>query len=135
MVALFSSVHAIYAQAVANAEIHGTVQDVSGAVVPSVQIKATQVDTGRVETTVSGADGLYNFLNLPVGEYKIEAAAPAFLGFGSPDTSAYRLPPYQMELATTCGGPGCPSNISVDSTSSTFLPRGTFSCVSQDCRS
>jgi hypothetical protein len=43
--------------------------------------------------------------------------------------------PYQMELATTCGGPGCPSNISVDNTSSTFLPRGTFSSVSQDFRS
>jgi hypothetical protein len=81
VVALLSSANAIYAQAVANAEIHGTVQDVSGAVVPSVQIKATQVDTGRVETTLSGADGLYSLLNLPVGEYQIEATAPAFKSY------------------------------------------------------
>jgi hypothetical protein len=81
VVALLSSANAIYAQAVANAEIHGTVQDVSGAVVPSVQIKAMQVETGRVETTVSDANGLYSFLNLPVGEYQIEATAPAFKSY------------------------------------------------------
>jgi hypothetical protein len=81
MVALLNSDHAIYAQAVANAEIHGIVQDVSGAVVPNAQIKATQVETGRVETTVSSVDGLYSFLNLPVGEYKIEATAPAFKSY------------------------------------------------------
>jgi Carboxypeptidase regulatory-like domain len=80
-VALLSSADAMYAQAVANAQIHGTVQDASGAVVPSAEIKAKQVDTGRVETTISGADGLYNFLNLPVGEYQIEAAAPAFKSY------------------------------------------------------
>ena len=51
------------------------------------------------------------------------------------DTSPHRIVSYQIELATTCGGPGSPSNISVESTSSTFLPRGTFSPVSQDLRS
>jgi hypothetical protein len=50
---------------------------------------------------------------------------------GLVDIGHYRIIPYQMELATTCGGPGCPSNISVDNTSSTFLPRGTCSSVSQ----
>lgn len=54
---------------------------------------------------------------------------------GLVDIGHYRIVPYQMELATTCGGPGCPSNISVDNTSSTFLPRGTFSSVSQDFKS
>src|ERR1700733_1767921 len=47
----------------------------------------------------------------------------------------YCIIAHQTEVAITCGGPGCPSNISVDNTSSTFLPRGGFSCVNQDFRS
>ena len=81
MVTLLCSAHTIYAQAVANAQIHGIVQDASGAVVPNAQIKATQVETGRVETTISSSEGLYSFPNLPVGEYKIEATASAFKSY------------------------------------------------------
>lgn len=69
------------AQAVANAEIHGIVQDASGAVVPGAQIRATQIDTGRVQATTSGNDGLYSLPNLPVGAYKIDAVSPAFKSY------------------------------------------------------
>ena len=73
-----STIQVGYAQAVANAQIHGIVEDASGAIVAGAQIKATQVETGRIETTVSAANGLYSFVNLPVGEYKVEAEAAAF---------------------------------------------------------
>ena len=71
----------VYAQAVANAQIHGTVQDSSGAVVSGAQVKATQTDTGYTQTTVSGADGLYSLPNLPVGPYKIEVTSEAFKSY------------------------------------------------------
>ena len=68
-------------QAVANATIHGVVQDSTGAAVPGTQVKATQVDTGYTQTTVTGADGLYSIPNLPVGPYKLDVASQAFRGY------------------------------------------------------
>jgi hypothetical protein len=70
-----------FAQAVANAEIHGIVQDVSGAVVSGAQIKATQIETGYSQTTVSGGDGIYALPNLPVGSYKIDVVGQAFKSY------------------------------------------------------
>jgi hypothetical protein len=66
------------AQAVANAEIRGVVMDASGAVVPNALIKATQTETGRVRTTVAGAEGSYVLPNLAVGSYRLEVSAPSF---------------------------------------------------------
>jgi hypothetical protein len=65
-------------QSVANAQIHGTVQDSSGAIVPGADIKATQTETGRTQTAVSGADGTYLLPGLPVGDYSLEVSSPAF---------------------------------------------------------
>jgi hypothetical protein len=70
-----------FAQAVANAEIHGIVQDASGAVVSGAQIKATQTETGYSQTTVSGGDGIYALPNLPVGSYKIDVVGQAFKSY------------------------------------------------------
>lgn len=78
---LFLASHRSFAQAVANATIHGTVQDSSGAAVPGTQVKATQVDTGYTQTTVSGADGLYSIPNLPVGPYKLDFTSQAFKSY------------------------------------------------------
>jgi hypothetical protein len=69
------------AQAVANAEIHGIVQDASGAVVSGAQVKATQTDTGYTQTAISGSDGIYNLPNLPVGSYKIDVVVQTFKSY------------------------------------------------------
>ena len=69
------------AQAVANAEIRGVISDSSGAVVPAAQIKATQTETGRFRTTLSGSDGSYALPSLPVGPYKLEVSAPSFASY------------------------------------------------------
>src|SRR6266478_2497855 len=66
------------AQAVANAQIHGVISDPTGAVITGVQIKATQIETRQVRTTVSTGDGSYVLPNLPVGPYTLEITAQAF---------------------------------------------------------
>src|SRR6266446_3038628 len=66
------------AQAVANAQIHGVISDPTGAVITGVQIKATQIETRQVRTTVSTGDGSYVLPNLPVGPYTLEVTAQAF---------------------------------------------------------
>ena len=66
-------------QAVNNAQIHGLVQDTTGAAVSGAQVKATQLDTGRTQQTISGGDGAYTLPGLPIGgAYSIEVTASGF---------------------------------------------------------
>lgn len=66
------------AQAVANATIRGVVTDTSDAAVPSAQVKAIQIGTAQISSTVSGSDGAYALPNLPIGPYRLEVTAPSF---------------------------------------------------------
>jgi Carboxypeptidase regulatory-like domain len=68
----------VTAQAVANAEVHGTVADPSGAVIPGAMVKAIQTDTGQNLSTVTGSDGSYVLTNLPVGPYRLEVSSASF---------------------------------------------------------
>ena len=68
----------IFAQAVSNAQIHGVITDSTDAVVPGAQIKATQIQTGQVRSTVSTSDGSYVLSNLAIGPYTLEVATQAF---------------------------------------------------------
>src|SRR5215471_4632197 len=56
----------------------GTVTDASGALIPGVEVKATNVDTGVESTTVTNETGTYNFPSLLPGKYTITAALPGF---------------------------------------------------------
>jgi hypothetical protein len=69
---------AAWAQAISVSQIQGTIQDSTGAVLPGVDIKITQTDTGLVRTTVSGPDGGYLLPALPVGPYRLEATLQGF---------------------------------------------------------
>src|SRR5438093_445395 len=62
----------------ATAQISGTVRDQSGAVLPGVEITATQTDTGIARTTISNETGSFVLPNLAVGPYKFEASLPGF---------------------------------------------------------
>src|SRR5439155_26540264 len=62
----------------ATAQISGTVRDQSGAVLPGVEITATQTDTGIARSTVSNETGSFVLPNLALGPYKFEAALPGF---------------------------------------------------------
>src|SRR5215467_551787 len=66
----------IWAQA--TAQITGSVKDQSGAVLPGVEITATQTATGAKRTAVSDETGSYILQNLSIGPYTIEAALPGF---------------------------------------------------------
>ena len=69
----------VWAQA--SAQISGTVKDQSGAVLPGVEVTATQIETGVARTTVTNETGSYVLPNLPVGPYKLEAALGGFRTF------------------------------------------------------
>lgn len=67
---------AVWAQA--TAQMHGVVQDMSGAAIPGAMVKATQTETGIARTVTTGADGAYVISNLPLGPYSIEVNKEGF---------------------------------------------------------
>src|SRR5437870_5958902 len=69
----------VWAQA--TAQISGAVQDQSGAVLPGVEVTATQTETGARRSTVTNETGNYVLPNLPLGSYRLEAALPGFRTF------------------------------------------------------
>jgi hypothetical protein len=65
------------AQAV-RATVLGTVNDLTGAVLPGATVTVTNTDTRVVQTTVSDSQGHYTVTNLLPGPYDIEAALSGF---------------------------------------------------------
>src|SRR5205809_6785630 len=66
------------AWAQATAQISGTVKDQTGAVLPGVEVTATQTDTGIARSAVTNETGSYVLPNLPIGPYRLEASLPGF---------------------------------------------------------
>jgi len=65
----------------ATAQISGTVKDQSGAVLPGVEVTATQTDTGIMRSAVTNETGSYILANLAIGPYRLEASLPGFRTF------------------------------------------------------
>ena len=75
VISVFGSV-AAHGQAVS--QISGTTSDASGAVVPGVEVTATQTDTGIKRVVATDATGSYILTNLPIGPYRLEATKMGF---------------------------------------------------------
>ena len=58
--------------------INGTAKDQTGAVVPGVEVTATQTETGVKRSTQTDAEGNYTLPNLPLGPYRLEATKEGF---------------------------------------------------------
>src|SRR6266581_3270978 len=78
---VFSVLGCDFAWAQATAQISGTVRDPSAAVLPGVELTATQTETGVTRMTITNETGSYVLPNLPLGPYKLEAVLPGFRTF------------------------------------------------------
>lgn len=58
--------------------IEGTVSDAAGAVVPDAQVTLTNIDTGVSRSAPTNAEGLFRFLALAPGNYKLTATKQGF---------------------------------------------------------
>ena len=77
---LLSSAASLYAQS-ASGTIAGTVNDVSGAVVPGAVITIENPVSGLSRSAKTDAAGRYQFTNLPRATYHLVANAPGFAPF------------------------------------------------------
>ena len=69
----------VWAQA--TAQISGSVKDSSGAVLPGVDVTATQTDTGVARSTVTDGTGSFVLPNLATGPYRLEMSLSGFRTF------------------------------------------------------
>lgn len=61
--------------------IRGTVTDQSGAALAGATLTATNMATNISQRVTSGADGAYNFLQLPIGDYSVKVEKSGFETF------------------------------------------------------
>src|SRR5262245_27517497 len=61
-----------------NAIAGGTVSDVSGALIPGVEVTARNVNTGIASTRITNETGTYEFPSLQPGVYSLSAALSGF---------------------------------------------------------
>src|SRR5262245_44319843 len=61
-----------------DATVSGTVSDASGALIPGVEVTATNISTGIVSNAVSNESGAYQFSSLQPGTYELQAKLPGF---------------------------------------------------------
>ena len=66
------------AQAVAVAQVSGTVADPTGATIPNAQVTMTETEKQAVRSATTDSSGNYVFPNLPVGPYTLEVRANGF---------------------------------------------------------
>ncbi len=67
------------AQSISTAQLKGTVKDSTGAVIPGAQVTASDSSNGFSRTSVTDANGNFQLLQLPPGDYTVTAS---FTGFG-----------------------------------------------------
>jgi len=76
------------------ARIVGTVKDPKGGVVQGANVTVTNVSTGVESRAVTGNDGSYQALELPIGSYKVKVESN---GFATAETVAYTLEINQVQ--------------------------------------
>src|ERR1700722_11520354 len=58
--------------------LSGTVTDSSGSAIPDAQVVLTSLATGASQSLTTGGDGLYTFVNLNPGDYRLEVQKDGF---------------------------------------------------------
>src|SRR3989442_1367222 len=61
-----------------NATVGGTVSDASGALIPGVDVRASNVNTGIATSRLTNETGSYEFPSLQPGVYTVSAVLPGF---------------------------------------------------------
>jgi hypothetical protein len=67
-----------WGQGIITGNLAGTMQDVTGAVIPGAKITLTKPDTNTVFNATSGSNGNFSLNDLPIGIYNVKFEAPGF---------------------------------------------------------
>ena len=92
------------ATAQATSQLNGSVTDSSGASVAGAQITLTEPATGLKRTTTSNASGLYQFLDVPPGDYRLETSAKGFAPYLAPKVTLVVKTPATVPIRLQVAG-------------------------------
>ena len=84
----------------------GNVSDEPGAAVPGATVTLTNVATGIAATAISESTGAYQFLNVRVGTYRIEAELQGFSKAVVPTVTVTVNARQRVDLTMKVGGIG-----------------------------
>ena len=87
----------------ANGRIVGVITDPQGAVIPAARITVTNTATHLSRTTESGADGTYQVLDLPIGDYTVTAEHAGFTKVVSADQQLLINQTLRVDIPMTIG--------------------------------
>ena len=88
------------------ATVLGRVVDQTGAAVPGATVTLTNQATGIIATTVTNTSGDYQFLNVRIGAYRIEAELPGFSKAVAPIVTVTVNARQRVDLSLQVGGVG-----------------------------
>jgi len=85
-------------------QLNGSVSDSSGASISGAKITLVDVATQLNRTTTSSAAGLYQFLDVPPGRYRVEATATGFAHYVAPDVTLIVKTPSTLNIRLQVAG-------------------------------
>jgi hypothetical protein len=68
----------LHSQTASTGALTGTVRDSSEAVIPNASVTVTNIGTGQARTSTTNGNGVYNFVLLPPGNYRLKFEATGF---------------------------------------------------------
>ena len=89
-----------------SATVLGRITDQSAAAVPGATVTLTNTATGIVAVTVTNTSGEYQFLNVRVGQYRLEAELQGFAKAVAPDIIVTVNARQRVDLSLQVGGVG-----------------------------
>jgi len=84
-------------------QVTGTVTDQSGAAIADAQVTLTNVGTTEKRSQTTGADGLYIFVNLLPGKYRVDAEKTGFKRVSNPEVIVEVAQTARIDLALQVG--------------------------------
>lgn len=84
--------------------LNGSVSDPSGASVRGAKITLTDAATGLQRTTTSNAAGFYQFLDVPPGNYRLQATASGFAPFSASNVTLIVKTPSTINIQFQVAG-------------------------------
>ncbi len=95
---------AAFAAAQSASQLNGNVTDQSGATVAGAKITLTDAATGLQRTATSNGAGLYQFLDVPPGDYRLEAKATGFAAYLVPKITLVVKTPSTVHIQLQVAG-------------------------------
>jgi len=92
------------ATAQSNSLLNGSVTDSSGAIITGAKITLTDAATGLQRSTTSNKAGLYQFLDVPPGNYHLEATASGFAAYLVSNVTLVVKTPSTMDIQLQIAG-------------------------------